>query len=46
MDAYFETVERILGAPQGSLKVIEADAFKDWLDSSQPETAPEANPGA
>jgi TetR/AcrR family transcriptional regulator, transcriptional repressor for nem operon len=41
LDAYFETIERILGAPAGSLKVLTADAFKDWLPASQPEPAPE-----
>ncbi len=46
MDAYLESVERILGAPQGSLTIFGQDAFKDWLDFSQPETTPGANPGA
>jgi TetR/AcrR family transcriptional regulator, transcriptional repressor for nem operon len=46
LDAYLESVERILGAPQGSLSISAKDTFKDWLDFSQPETTPEANPGA
>jgi AcrR family transcriptional regulator len=38
--AYFETIERILEAPAGSLKVFDAEAFKDWLVvSSSPEPA-------
>jgi TetR/AcrR family transcriptional regulator, transcriptional repressor for nem operon len=35
-DAYFETTERILGAPAGSLKVLDADIFKEWLVVSHP----------
>jgi TetR/AcrR family transcriptional regulator, transcriptional repressor for nem operon len=31
LDAYFDSIERILGAPTGSLKVFGADAFKDWF---------------
>jgi AcrR family transcriptional regulator len=46
MDAYLESVERILGAPQGSLLIAGKDAFKDWLDFVQPETAPEVHEGA
>ncbi len=38
-DAYFDTVERILGAPAGSLKVFNVDVFKEWLVVSQPESA-------
>jgi AcrR family transcriptional regulator len=45
LDAYFEAVERILGAPQGSLAVFGAHAFDDWLVMLQPEPAPEVNPG-
>ncbi len=33
-DAYFETIERILGAPAGSLKVLGAGVFKEWLVKS------------
>jgi TetR/AcrR family transcriptional regulator, transcriptional repressor for nem operon len=31
LDAYFDSIERILGAPSGSLKVFGAEAFKDWF---------------
>jgi AcrR family transcriptional regulator len=30
-DAYFDTIERILGAPTGSLKVFDVEVFKEWL---------------
>ena len=36
--AYFDTIERILGAPVGSLKTFDADMFKDWFVEIQPET--------
>jgi TetR/AcrR family transcriptional regulator, transcriptional repressor for nem operon len=39
MSAYFDTVERILGAPSGSLKVFGAEAFADWLVEMQPESS-------
>lgn len=39
IDAYFDTIERILGAPAGSLKVIDADVLKELLVVSQPEPA-------
>jgi AcrR family transcriptional regulator len=39
LDAYFDTIERILGAPAGSLKVFDAEVFKEWLVVSQPELA-------
>ncbi|WP_407310656.1 TetR/AcrR family transcriptional regulator [Desulfosporosinus sp. SB140] len=35
LDAYFDSIERILGAPSGSLKCFGADAFKDWLTEEQ-----------
>jgi hypothetical protein len=38
-DAYFDTIERILGAPAGSLKVSDVELFKEWLVLSQPEPA-------
>ena len=38
LDAYVDAIERILGAPSGSLKVLNADDFKDWLVVSQPAT--------
>ncbi len=36
-DAYVDAIERILGAPSGSLKVIDADDFKGWVVASQPD---------
>jgi len=39
LDAYVDTIERILGAPAGSLKVFEADAFKEWFAALQPESS-------
>jgi TetR/AcrR family transcriptional regulator, transcriptional repressor for nem operon len=39
MDAYFDTIERILGAPAGSLKSFDADTFKDWFVELEPEPA-------
>lgn len=38
-EAYFDSIERILGAPAGSLKVFDAEVFKEWLVVSQPEPA-------
>ena len=35
-EAYFDTIERILGAPAGSLKVFDAGVFKEWLVVSRP----------
>jgi AcrR family transcriptional regulator len=32
LEAYFDTVERILGAPAGSLKAFDASAFEEWLE--------------
>ena len=32
LEAYFDTVERILGAPVGSLKAFDASAFEEWLE--------------
>ena len=37
MDAYFDTIERILGAPAGSLKSFDANTFKDWFVELEPE---------
>ena len=39
LEAYFDTIERILGAPPGSLKIYTAEDFKDWLVALQPEPA-------
>jgi AcrR family transcriptional regulator len=41
LEAYFDTIERILGAPAGSLKAFDAQVFAEWLEVSQPE--PESN---
>ncbi|HEX2980729.1 MAG TPA: TetR/AcrR family transcriptional regulator [Anaerolineaceae bacterium] len=30
--AFFESIERIVGAPAGSLNVFSADTFKEWFD--------------
>lgn len=35
LDAHVDAIERILGAPSGSLKVVKADDFKDWLVAGQ-----------
>jgi AcrR family transcriptional regulator len=37
LNAYFDTIERILGAPAGSLKAFDAQVFKEWFVVSQPE---------
>jgi AcrR family transcriptional regulator len=37
LDAYFDAIERVLGAPRGSLKTLQADDFKEWWISTQPE---------
>ncbi len=39
LEAYLDTVERILGAPVGSLHVFEPGAFNDWLTAAQPAPA-------
>ncbi len=39
--SYVDTVERILGAPAGSLHVFEPGAFNDWLTAAQPTPAAE-----
>lgn len=39
LDAYVDTIERILGAPSGSLKVFEADAFDELIAALQSEHA-------
>ena len=41
LEAYFDTIERILGAPAGLLKAFDAQVFEEWLEVSQPE--PESN---
>ena len=37
LDAYVDTIERIVGAPSGSLNVFEPDAFKEWFVALEPE---------
>jgi AcrR family transcriptional regulator len=32
LEAYFDTVERILGAPAGTLMAFDASAFEEWLE--------------
>ncbi len=39
--SYVDTVERILGAPAGSLHVFKPGAFNDWLTAAQPAPAAE-----
>ncbi len=41
LDAYFDTIERILGAPAGSLKVFKADDLKEWWGTAKLEPASE-----
>jgi AcrR family transcriptional regulator len=38
LDAYVDAIERILGAPPGSLRVLSPDALKDWFPAGQPVT--------
>lgn len=38
LDAYTDAIERILGAPSGSLKIFEKDAFREWFDITTPES--------
>jgi AcrR family transcriptional regulator len=33
LKAYVDAIERILGAPSGSLTIGQADAFKDWFEA-------------
>ncbi len=37
--SYVDAIERILGAPPGSLKLLKADDFKDWFMTRQPDAA-------
>jgi TetR/AcrR family transcriptional regulator, transcriptional repressor for nem operon len=37
LEAIFDAMERILGAPAGALKVFEGDTFKDWFVEFRPE---------
>jgi AcrR family transcriptional regulator len=43
LNAYVDTIARILGAPSGSLKVFEPGAFKEWFVAIEPEPVPEKN---
>ncbi len=38
LDAYVDAIERILGAPSGSMQGLKAGDFKDWLVSNQVDT--------
>jgi TetR/AcrR family transcriptional regulator, transcriptional repressor for nem operon len=38
-EAYFDAIERILGAPAGSLKAFDGEVFTAWSDVSTPEPA-------
>lgn len=44
-NALSDAIERVLGAPSGSLKLIDPDALKDWFIPS-PEAQPAPNPTA
>jgi AcrR family transcriptional regulator len=37
LEAYADTLERILGAPPVSLKIFEPEVFSEWLGAVQPE---------
>jgi len=37
LDAYVDTIERILGGPSGSLQVFEEGSFKEWFAAFEPE---------
>ena len=39
LEAFVDTIERILGAPSGSLHVFEPGAFDEWLTAAEPPTA-------
>jgi len=39
-EAYFDTIERILGAPAGTFKGLDTQVFKEWLALTQPEPEP------
>jgi AcrR family transcriptional regulator len=40
LEAYAETVERILGAPPGSVRVFEPGIFEEWFTAVHPESVP------
>jgi AcrR family transcriptional regulator len=37
LNAYFDTIERILRAPEGSFKVLDMKVFNDWFAVAQPD---------
>jgi AcrR family transcriptional regulator len=39
LEAYADAIERILGAPSDSLKILKKDEFKAWFDTIQSEPA-------
>jgi AcrR family transcriptional regulator len=41
LEAYVDTIERILGAPSGSLNVFDAADFKEWFVALEPEPTSE-----
>ncbi len=41
LEAYIDTVERVLGAPAGSLHVLTPGAFDGWLTEGKPATSEE-----
>jgi TetR/AcrR family transcriptional regulator, transcriptional repressor for nem operon len=41
-ETYVDAYERILGAPQGSLKIFDLSAFKEWFGAGQPEPEPQS----
>jgi AcrR family transcriptional regulator len=43
MNAYVDTIERIIGAPSGSLKIFEPGIFKEWFVEENPELVSEKN---
>ncbi len=43
LDAYFDTIERILGAPAGTFPVLDIEVFKDWFNEQKPDLAPILN---
>jgi len=41
---YSDVLERMLGAPPGSLPIVDADSLKDWLSAPEQAAAPETLP--
>jgi AcrR family transcriptional regulator len=42
LDAYFDTIERALGAPAGSFEIVDVGLFKDWFVVKKPGPASDA----